>query len=106
MIEELIIKSNISITQTSINVEQKTIYFGNLNKGKKFKMHGIARNNVAESIVNNTRRSNIRSTIPPISIALWIEQSLMMVLKYLSQIDNLHKNEIPYTSIGVRFLEK
>ena len=68
-------------------------------------MSGISRNNVAESIANNARRANIRSTIPPISIALWIEQSLMMIQSYLVQIDGLYKNGIPYSSIAIRWLE-
>ena len=52
-------------------------------------MSGISRNNVTESIANNAIRANIRSAIPPISIALWIEQSLMMIQTYLVQIDEL-----------------
>ena len=105
MIKELFIKTKTLTEEEVMTFDAATCYFGNINKGKKFKMHGISRNNVAESVANNAKRANVRSTIPPISIALWIQQSLIMAQTYLVQIDGLVNNDVPYTSIAIRSLE-
>ena len=85
---------------------KENVYYGNIPHGKKFKMWGVSRNNVAEVVAAQSKWFNIRYTIPPISIAIWIQQSINMIKKYLSQIGDLFSEKIPYTSIGVRNFEK
>ena len=70
-------------------------------------MWDVARNNVAKSVAMSGKWGNIRYTIPPISIALWIKQSMTMINKFLQQIEDLQAKGIPYTSsIGIRFFEE
>ena len=85
---------------------KEKLYYGNIPHGKKIKMWGVSRNNVAEVVAKNALLANIRCTIPPISIALWIKQSMIMVNKFLQQIEDLQGKGIPYTSIGIRFFEE
>ena len=89
-----------------LSYPKENIYYSNIPHGKKFKMWGVARNNISETAALNAKWGNIRCTIPPISISIWIKNSLRMVDKFLHQINDLYKEEIPYTSIGIRFLKK
>ena len=85
---------------------KEKLYYGNIPHGKKFKMWDVSRNNVAEVVAKNALVGNIRCTIPSISIALWIKQSMSMVNKFLQQIEDLQGKGIPYTSIGIRCFEE
>ena len=81
------------------------MYYRNLNNGEKFKMHGISRNNPAESVAGHTKWSKIRSTIPPISISIWVENAIRTRDKFLKHVHDMHAKNIPYSSIAIRFVE-
>ena len=74
---------------TQKNLEQvptSNLYFGNLPVGNKYPLFGICRNNVSESIANSHNMSNVRYTIPPISISLWIQNSIKILLNYKKRL--------------------
>ena len=52
------------------------LYYRNLYHGEKFKIHGIPRNNPVELVAGFTKCSKVRSIIPPISISIWIKNTI------------------------------
>ena len=69
-------------------------------------MYGISRNNVAESAANLSKVKNIRTSIPPIAMALWINNSKKMVYDYYKQIKRVNTENIPYTYMGARCMSQ
>ena len=49
---------------------------------------------------------NIRVSIPHFSVSLWIEQSFLTLDQFIEKITALYRRKIPYSPIGIRFIER
>ena len=80
-------------------------FYGNLPLGKKCRMFGISRNNVAESQANMAKINGIRSIIPPLSVKKWLEYAMTVLTKYFRKVKEMWNKKIPYTSIAISAYE-
>ena len=102
LIREYMILTNKLKEEDVFNVEGTKLYYGNLPIGKKFPMYGISRNNIAESVANQTKMNNIRMCIPPIAVGLWINSALDIVKDYMKEIKKVNGSNIPFTYLATR----
>ena len=65
-------------------------------------MYGVSRNNVAESVANQTKMNNIRMYAPPIAVDVWINSAMTIVQDYIKEIQKGNDENIPYTYLAAR----
>ena len=79
------------------------LFYNNIPIGKKFPLFGICRNNISDSAVSSVGREGVRYATPPIAIKLWLENSHMVLERFIEKVKKINPLKVPYSSIGMKF---